>query len=68
MMTRAAQTNQAGHMLPAGRVFETPVLRVPRFGFGEFANKLGSWQGSKIDPNISRAIVMSTRFGQVLLD
>ena len=26
MMTRAAQTHQAGHMRPAGRVFETPGL------------------------------------------
>ena len=26
MMTRAAQTHQAGHMRPAGRVFETPDL------------------------------------------
>ena len=26
MMTRAAQTHQAGHMGPAGRVFETPGL------------------------------------------
>ena len=26
MMTRAAQTHQAGHMRPAGRVFETPAL------------------------------------------
>ena len=26
MMTRAAQTHLAGHMRPAGRVFETPAL------------------------------------------
>ena len=26
MMTRAAQTHQADHMRPAGRVFETPDL------------------------------------------
>ena len=26
MMARAAQTHQAGHMRPAGRVFETPGL------------------------------------------
>ena len=28
MITRAAQTHQAGHMRPAGRVFETPALSV----------------------------------------
>jgi len=26
MMTRAAQTHLAGHMRPAGRVFETPGI------------------------------------------
>ena len=26
MMTRAAQTHQAGQMRPTGRVFETPVV------------------------------------------
>ena len=29
MMTRVAQTHQAGHMRPAGRVFETPELDRP---------------------------------------
>jgi len=27
MMSRAAQTHLAGHMRPAGRVFETPALQ-----------------------------------------
>ena len=28
MMTRAAQSHQAGHMRPAGRMFETPDLTI----------------------------------------
>jgi len=33
MMSRAAQTHLAGHMRPAGRVFETPALKASFFIF-----------------------------------
>jgi len=38
MMSLAAQTHLAGHMRPAGRVFETPVVEavfVTKFAFNK---------------------------------
>ena len=53
MMTRAARTHQAGHMRPAGRVFETPGVgdaTLVRLGlFVILNNKQSSTGGRALD-------------------